>query len=419
MNAGRAAPLAAGAWPGNGAPDDGKPDDGRGDATLGGATLDGAMLDGARPDSAPQDSPRSSAAYLESPPGWSATTPYGAPWPFDLAVLDEPLPLPGAESRPPDSMPESPRAEATRPERAARQSVAAPPDPLVALPQPDQVRIVPRLKPLMASPRLEPLMVAAPLEPLVEPPSPGRQPGTRRRTQPGTRRGRLAGTPYVVTGRSAADRLRRIPHRRLVGGGLAVAVILAVGAVVFVVGRPGGSVESRGAGSLAASAHALSFPGHVASYLRTRQATGHTLTGSDSLVSAALTAIYQRSGQPARPGGLLTRSVGVEVGHVRDISPASAIRRIYADFKRRLGRLADGQAHLGRGRYFSAGPLGGQVRCWSVSVPSATGPGRSTGAACMWADHDTFGFFFAPALPTSSLATTLLTFRSAIEMPSH
>lgn len=47
------------------------------------------------------------------------------------------------------------------------------------------------------------------------------------------------------------------------------------------------------------------------------------------------------------------------------------------------------------------------------------GPGWSTGAACVWADHDTFGFFLAPALRTSSLANTLLTFRSAIEMPSH
>ena len=319
----------------------------------------------------------SSSSYSDPLPGWSATTPHGAPWPYDPALLDQPL-APAADS--PQMVP-----------------LASPLAPLAS-----------RARPELRQRRQEAPVTKLRLEPLLELPRPGQ-------SSPGHADGR---DPAAYPG-GEAGWLGRPARRWLVLGGAAVAVMLAVAAVVLGFSGRGGSVKPERPGRLSASGHVLSFPRVIGSYTRAEQGHDRTLTSADSFVSAVRTAVYQRNARLDQAGGLLASSIGVDTGYVHLMPPGSVAREIYEDFKRQISRLSDGQAELGKPRDFTPGSLGGKVRCWSVSAPSGRGSGRSAGAACVWADNDTFGFVFAPGLQTSSLATTLLTFRTVIEMPSH
>ena len=288
-------------------------------------------------------------SYPEPPPGWSATTPFGAPWPYDPAVLDQADLGPSA-----------------------------------------------------------PLLVSR-LEPLAELPAGLAGPHADRNG-----RARL-----VVRARSGDRATQAWPSgaaiRRLMWGGIAVAVILAVGSVLFGLAGNGGPARSASSAHSVASTSGLSLPRHIGSYVRAQQGSDETLEPAGGFASAAHTAVYQRNGKP----GLAAGAIGIHVGYVRASSASSMVRRFYRDFEIRIGRLAEGQAYVGKPRAYPAGSLGGQVRCWRVTAPSAASPSGSEGAACLWADNDTFGFLLAPGLPASSLATTLLIFRSAIEMHPH
>ncbi len=311
-----------------------------------------------------EQAPTPNGTYPEPPPGWSATTPYGAPWPYDPAVLD-------------------------RPELGS-------------------LTKTPLLTRLAARPLAEPLLVSR-LEPLAEleaQPLRRQQADREARAHLGNRAPRASG-------------LGGLGIRRLIwAGGVAMAVILAIGSVLLSTGGRGHHGRLAGSASRAhsvASTSGMSLPRRIGSYVRAQQSTRDTLTSAESFAPAAHTAVYQRNGKP----GLTAGSIGIDVGYVRGSSAGSTLRRIYQNFKLQIGRLADGQANVGKPRAFPAGPLHGRVSCWRVTAPSGTGSGRSAGAACLWADNDTFGFLLAPGLRTSNLATTLLMFRSAIEMSLH
>jgi len=217
-------------------------------------------------------------------------------------------------------------------------------------------------------------------------------------------------------------------RRRFGWAGLVVAGAVVVAALFAVTGY----------GELAdhPDAYTLSLAPAVGGYARVPQGPPDTLTSADSFVSGAQTAVYQLTGQP---GVLAAGSIRVDVGRISGISPGRALSRIYANFESQVGKIAAGQAPRGQssaGRQGAAGrgaaaqvtvgaplpvptgPLGGLARCWPVRAPAETGSGQAVGASCLWADSRTFGFLFAPGLSTSRLATTLLMFRSAIEIQS-
>ena len=249
---------------------------------------------------------------------------------------------------------------------------------------------------------------------------------------------RGARAPSGQPGSDVAAPARGTGRRGIVLAALAAAVAVAIGAAVLSWQGFGGSAGRGGD----AGARSLSLPPKVGGYSRGPQSSHVTLTSAEPFVSAAQTAVYQVSG-PDQPGGLMVGSIGIDVGQISGISPGAALSRIYGDFDAQVGRLAaaqpgPGQAAAGQAaagqaaagqaavglpvgppQQVPAGSLGGMASCWQVTVPSVTGSGQSAGASCVWADSDTFGFLFAPGLSTSRLASTLLMFRSAIEIQSR
>jgi hypothetical protein len=256
--------------------------------------------------------------------------------------------------------------------------------------------------------------------PLVRQP-PGGQPVPEPQHHPVSRGARA---PSGQPDSDVAAPAQRTGRRGIVFAALAAAVAVAIGTAVLSWHGFGGSAGRGGQ----AGARSLSLPPKIGGYSSGPQSAHVTLTSAEPFVSAAKTAVYQLSG-PGQPGGLLVGSIGIDVGHLSGISPGAALSRIYGDFDAQVGRLAAaqsgpgqaaaGQPAVGPPQPVPAGSLGGMASCWQVTVPSVTGSGRSAGASCGWADSDTFGFLFAPGLSTSRLASTLLMFRSAIEIQSH
>ena len=326
----------------------------------------------------------------EPPSGWASATPYGAPWPHDavptaLSWSRRPAPalVPGEQS----AVPPQPavrrdavrgnavRRDAVRRDREARAEWAGPGEghhPVVLVARPHQDR-------------------------------------------PG------ADLPWPAGA---------VGRRRLAWAGICAAAVTAAAAVLAlaVTARPG-VPRSR-----AIAAHVLSLPSAVGGYRRGPHGLHETLTSADPFVLAPQTAVYQLSGQAGQAGGPLAGSIGIDVGHLRGVSPDAALSRIYKDFNAQIGKiaaaqtvqglapageLAIAQTSTGPPQPAQAGPLGGRVSCWQVTGPGAAGFGPSAAASCVWADTDTFGFLLAPGLSTSKLAATLLMFRSAIEIHSR
>jgi hypothetical protein len=212
-------------------------------------------------------------------------------------------------------------------------------------------------------------------------------------------------------------------RRVMLWSGIAGAVAGTAAAAAIVLHTPG---AARGQASPASASQTHgALPLTAAGYTRTQEGSKGTVASGLPYVSAVRAGVYQRA-IGARPGagaqlagGLTSGMIRVETGRIAGASPASAIGGIYGNFKNQVDQASEGQAVVGAMRPFPAGSRGGDVRCWTVTVPSATGSPDSAGTSCLWADGNTFGYLFAPGMRISSLAGTLLVFRSVIETPAH
>ena len=214
-------------------------------------------------------------------------------------------------------------------------------------------------------------------------------------------------------------RPRARARRAMLWSGLAGAVAGTAAAAAIVTHGPG---AARGHASPAGRSRTqgAALPPAVAGYTLTQEGSKATATSGQLYVSAVRTGVYQRAAaaQPSA-GGLTSGMIRIEVGRIAGISPASAIAGIYGSVKNQVDQASEGQAVVGAMRAFPAGSRGGDVECWNVTAPSATGSPDAAGASCLWAGNNTFGYLFAPGMGASSLASTLLTFRSVIETPAH
>ncbi|MGE5286645.1 MAG: hypothetical protein ACM3ML_05465 [Micromonosporaceae bacterium] len=216
-----------------------------------------------------------------------------------------------------------------------------------------------------------------------------------------------------------AARPRTRARRVMLWSGLAGAVAGTAAAATIVLYGPA-AVRGQASPASRSRTHGTALPATVAGYTRTQEGSKETVTLGQPYVSAVHTGVYQRA-TAAQHGvaGLTSGMIRIDVGRIAGISPANAIAGIYDSFKNQVDQASEGQAVVGAMRTFPAGSRGGEVKCWNVTAPSATGSPDSTGASCLWTDNNTFGYLFAPGMRTSSLAKTLLAFRSVIETPAH
>jgi hypothetical protein len=203
----------------------------------------------------------------------------------------------------------------------------------------------------------------------------------------------------------AAAQLAAMPDTRIKGcllwlaGLFGAAVVLALLAIIFVflmgsdpepstppAGGPPADVPAPAAGPT----RSVVAPETAGGYERILEDTvkagsGPTLADMHrSGLRNAVTGWYTTPGGPREPqiifyGGVLTRSIAEnEVAAAAQTRLDEAFRRLTAGVYKYDGTM----------RSFDAGPLGGQVRCTTL-----TSPGRSS-VACGWVDQWTVGYVF-------------------------
>jgi hypothetical protein len=161
--------------------------------------------------------------------------------------------------------------------------------------------------------------------------------------------------------------------------------------------------------------HSLSLPQAIGGYtIGNRQASSQGTIHPGPQFTGLLAAKYRKHGSSGGSPSAGAGTILLDTGHLIQIPPGQALSVIYA-----IGR-AGNQTLFGARQAVSAGPLGGQASCWTVRA-SASSSAAENAAMCAWADSDTFGLLLtspaSPAASPSSLASAMLTFRSAIEKP--
>jgi hypothetical protein len=196
------------------------------------------------------------------------------------------------------------------------------------------------------------------------------------------------------------------PRIVLASGRLGLAAV-----AVLMAGLAGCSGNARG------GPHRTSLPRAISGYHRgVRQAGSQgTVFYGDKHFTDVKAAVYDRKG--AAPGSPSPGpgTIAADTGRLIKITPGQALADIYRRF-RSLGKVG-GQSPFGTRRAVPAGPLGGEAVCWRVAEGTGSGSTAGDGAMCEWADSDTFGLLLTPGMTPGRLASTMLTFRSAIETP--
>jgi hypothetical protein len=161
----------------------------------------------------------------------------------------------------------------------------------------------------------------------------------------------------------------------------------------------------------------VAFPRRIGTYVLTNPSTGTPAAAPTSDASFTKTfpdaATAEIAPYALKGSRSATAVISVTAGQVKpEVPPAGAIAVYSSSLSEDLHRHGSAIVDLVS---LSAGPLGGQARCWDT-LPFA---GTPSTAFCMWADTSTYGVLAGTPQsgkdPTGALAKLLISFRKAME----
>ncbi len=199
-----------------------------------------------------------------------------------------------------------------------------------------------------------------------------------------------------------AGRRRAAPGRRR-GRSNDRRLWLALGGVVVVTAAAVAGIIKFEFPSHSGPVHTMVTPAAIGSYARTvdlehqthlAQLRAEVIRMSSGQASHVVSAVYESGNSAAGGNAQIIMFIG---GHLANAAPAASIASFTQKFP---GAVV-----------VSAGPLGGDAACVEQGVGTS-----STASMCAWFDDDSFGEIVSPTMNAAALATTMRTFRPAVEL---